>query len=82
MKKFFKYILPLALIVLSVVVVMVMIAIAQGKRPERKETGGPALVVDAIPARVESLNFSANLTLIENDGYTPFRLPCCPFSEH
>jgi RND family efflux transporter MFP subunit len=58
MKKFFKYILPLALIALSVVVVVAMVIIAQGKRPPRKDTAGQALVVDVIPARVESLNFS------------------------
>ena len=58
MKKFFKYILPLVLILLSVVLVVVMVGIAQGKRPPRKDTAGQALVVDAIPARVESLNFS------------------------
>ncbi len=58
MKKFFKYILPLGIIVLSIVAVVAMVAIAQGKRPERKDTGSQALVVDAISARVESLNFS------------------------
>lgn len=60
MRKFFKYILPLALIMLSIVVVVVMVGIAKGKRPERKETTDQAMVVDAIPARVESLNFSVN----------------------
>lgn len=58
MSKFFKYVLPLTLIVLSIVVVVVMVAIAQGKRPERKESGPPALVVNAIPASVRSLNLS------------------------
>jgi len=58
MPKFFKFLLPLGLIVLSIVIVVVMVGIAQGKRPERKESGPPALVVDAVPARVESLNLS------------------------
>jgi len=58
MNKFFKFLLPLGLIVLSIVIVVVMVGIAQGKRPERKESGPPALVVDAVPARVESLNLS------------------------
>ena len=58
MRKFFKYILPLSLIVLSVLAVVVMVTIAKGKRPERKDTGEQALVVNTIPARVESLNFS------------------------
>ena len=60
MGKFFKYILPLALIGLSIVVVVVMVGIAKGKRPERKDTGTQAMVVDVIPARVESLNFLVN----------------------
>lgn len=58
MRKFFKYILPLSLIVLSVLVVVAMVAISKGKRPERKDTGEQALVVNTISARVESLNFS------------------------
>lgn len=58
MRKFFKYILPLSLIVLSVLVVVAMVAISKGKRPERKDTGEQALVVNTIAARVESLNFS------------------------
>ena len=60
MGKFFKYILPLALIMLSIVVVVVMVGIAKGKRPERKDTATQAMVVDAITARVESLNFAVN----------------------
>ena len=58
MRKFFKYILPLSLIVFSIMVVVAMVAVAKGKRPERKDTGEQALVVNTIPARVESLNFS------------------------
>ena len=58
MKNFLRYTLPLALILLSITVVIALVIIAQGKRPERKDTSGPALVVDVIPARVESLNFS------------------------
>ena len=33
MRKFFKYILPLALIVLSIILVVVMVGIATSKRP-------------------------------------------------
>ena len=58
MKNFLRYTLPLALILLSITVVVARVIIAQGKRPERKDTSGPALVVAVIPARVESLNFS------------------------
>ena len=57
-RKFFRYILPLVLIGLSVIVVMMLVAVSQGKRPDRKEETSQAVMVDAIPARVESLNFS------------------------
>lgn len=58
MRKFFKFILPLALILLSIVVVVVMVAVAQGKRPDRKEDVDTAMLVEAIPAEVSSVNFS------------------------
>ena len=37
MRKFFRYLLPLALILLSIVAVAVLVMIAQSKRPERKD---------------------------------------------
>jgi RND family efflux transporter MFP subunit len=58
MRKFLKYILPVGLIVLSIVVVVVMVGIAQGKRPDRKDSGPPAMLVDTITAEVESLYFT------------------------
>lgn len=58
MRKFFVYILPLGLIALSIVVVMAMVASAKGKRPERKDTANLAVLVDTIPAKTQSLNFS------------------------
>lgn len=58
MRGFFKYTLPLALILLSIVAVVALVVIAQGKRPDRLDTGPGAMVVEAIPARVESLNFT------------------------
>ena len=58
MRKFLKFILPLALILLSIVVVVVMVAVAQGKRPDRKEDSEQAMLVEAIPATISSLNFS------------------------
>jgi len=58
MRKFFKFILPLGLMLLSVVVVIAMVTIAKSKRPDRKDTGAQAVRVDAIPAEVASLNFS------------------------
>ena len=57
-RKFFRYLLPLGLIVVSIVAVAVLVAIAQSKRPERKETTGQAVLVDAIPAQLTSLNFA------------------------
>jgi RND family efflux transporter MFP subunit len=58
MRKFFKFVLPLVLIVGAVVAVIVMVAIAQGKRPDRKDTSDQAMLVDAIQAKKISLNFS------------------------
>ena len=58
MRKFFKYILPLALIGISIVAVVIMVSIARGKQPERKDTANQAIRVDAIPAKITSLNFS------------------------
>ncbi len=58
MREFFKYILPLVLIGLSISLVIVMIQIAKGKRPERKDEANQAVLVDAIPAKVDSLHFS------------------------
>jgi len=57
-RKFFRYVLPLGLILLSIVVVAVLVAIAQGKRPERKEDTNRAVLVEAVPAHKTSLNFT------------------------
>jgi len=56
MKNFLRYTLPLGIILLSVVVVVALIGISKGKRPERKDIVARALLVDTIPVRVESLN--------------------------
>jgi RND family efflux transporter MFP subunit len=58
MRKFFKYILPLVLIGISILAVIVMVSVAKGKRPDLKEETSPAVRVDVIPAEVASLNFS------------------------
>jgi RND family efflux transporter MFP subunit len=58
LKKFFKYILPMGLIMLSVFVVVAMVVVKKGKRPEIKESGAQAVMVDAITARAQSLNFA------------------------
>ena len=57
MGKFFRYVLPLGLIVVSILVVIVLVGIAQGKRPERREEGDKAVLVDTITAEARTLNF-------------------------
>ena len=59
-RKFLRFLLPLGLIGLSIVVVIAMVAIAQGKRPERKEDTVQAVLVEAIPAQKATLNFTVN----------------------
>ncbi|MGK2927873.1 MAG: efflux RND transporter periplasmic adaptor subunit [Lysobacterales bacterium] len=59
-RKFFRYLLPLGLIALSILVVVVMVAIAQGKRPDRKDTTAQAVLVETIPAELSSLNFTVH----------------------
>jgi len=58
MRKFFKYVLPLGLIIISVIVVVGMVTVARGKRPDIKESANQAVRIDAIPAEIASLNFS------------------------
>jgi RND family efflux transporter MFP subunit len=55
-RRFFKYLLPLGLIGLSIVVVVALVAISKGKRPERKDTASQAVLVDAIRAEKATLN--------------------------
>ena len=55
-RKFFRYLLPLGLIVLSVIVVVTLVVIAKSKRPERKDTSNQAVLVDAIRAEKSTLN--------------------------
>jgi RND family efflux transporter MFP subunit len=57
-RKFLRYVLPLALILLSIIVVIGMVAAGKAKRPDRKDTSSQAVMVDAIPAQLRSLNFS------------------------
>jgi len=57
-RKFFRFILPLGLMALSIVAVVVLVAIAQSKRPDRKEDASPAVLVDAVRAHKRSLNFT------------------------
>lgn len=62
-KKFFRFILPVGLIVLAVVAVIVMATFAAGKRPPRQEAAQAAVLVEAVPARARSLNF-----VVESQG--------------
>ncbi|HET6565477.1 MAG TPA: efflux RND transporter periplasmic adaptor subunit [Xanthomonadales bacterium] len=63
MKKFLRYTLPLGIIILSLVVVFAMVAVSKGKRPERKDSGPKALLVDVIPVKLESMNL-----VVESQG--------------
>lgn len=57
MRKFFRFILPLAVILLSIFVVVVLVAVSAGKRPERKEEAQAAVLVDAIVAEARPTVF-------------------------
>lgn len=56
MKNFFRYFLPLGLILLSILVVAGLVSYAASKRPERKEEGMQAVLVDTITAEAVSQN--------------------------
>jgi RND family efflux transporter MFP subunit len=58
MSKFFKFILPLVLILGSVLVVIALIAYQNSQRVERKDDTNKAVLIDVIEAEVVSLNFS------------------------
>jgi len=58
MRKFFRFILPLLLILAAVIAVVALVVVAQGKRPERKDTSTQAMLIDAIRVERTSLNFS------------------------
>lgn len=58
LQKFFRYILPLGLIALSIAVVIFMIRSGGSQRPERIDDGQAAVLVDAVEAREQSLNFT------------------------
>lgn len=60
MRKFIRFILPLAVIALSIVLVAVMVIIAASKRPDRKDPGQQAVLVDTVIAESRSLNFVIN----------------------
>ena len=43
-RKIFRYVLPFALMGLSIAVVVALVAVANGKRPERKDTAEVAVL--------------------------------------
>ena len=58
MGKFFKFILPLVLVMGSIIVVVALVAIQKSKSAERKDETQKAVLVDTIEAEVVSLNFT------------------------
>ena len=56
LQKFFRFILPLGLIICAVAVVIAMAAVSSGKRPAREPASQPAILVDAVRAEARSLN--------------------------
>ena len=60
MGKFFKFILPLILIVGSILIVVGLVAFKSTQRAERRDDTEKAVLVDTIEAEVVSLNFSVN----------------------
>jgi RND family efflux transporter MFP subunit len=63
MGKFFKFILPLVLVIGSIVIVVALVAIQKSKSAERKDDTQKAVLVDTIVAEVVSLNF-----VVESQG--------------
>jgi len=55
MRKFFRIILPVGLIALSIIIVISLVFMAKSKRPERKEAKEQVIMVDAIQAEAVSL---------------------------
>ena len=60
MRKFFKFILPLVLIVGSVFLVVGLVAWQKSQTPDRKTDAEKAVLVETIEAEVVSLNFTVN----------------------
>ena len=58
MQKFVRYFLPLGLVTGAIAVVVGLMVIAKSRHPEKKEEASVAVLVEAIPARLESLNLS------------------------
>jgi len=60
MQKFLKFVLPVALILGSIVLVAALIAYQKSQRADRKPEAEQALLVDTVIAQVSSLNFTVD----------------------
>ena len=60
MGKFFKFVLPLVLIMTSIAIVVALVAYKNSQRAERKPETNQAILVDTITAEVISLNLVVN----------------------
>jgi len=60
MGKFFKFLLPLFLIMASIIMVIALVAYKNSQRAERKPDTNQAILVDTINAEVVSLNLMVN----------------------
>ena len=60
MGKFFKFILPLLLIIGSVLLVIALVIYQKSQSAERKPDISKAVLVDTIEAEIVSLNFTVN----------------------
>ena len=60
MQKFFKFVLPVVLVLASIAVVVVLVGLQKGKDAERKPEIEQGILVDVITAEVSSLNFTVN----------------------
>jgi len=63
MRNFFRFILPVVLVVVSMLLVVVGGKIAKSKRPEQKDTSAQGMLVDVIVASPSSRNF-----VVESQG--------------
>ena len=60
MGKFFKFLLPLILVVISIVILIAMVAYKNSQQPERKAEISQAVQVDIIVAEVTSTNLTVS----------------------
>jgi RND family efflux transporter MFP subunit len=60
MARFFKFMLPLILVIVSIVLVIAMVTFKNSQRAERKPDVTQAVLVDVIEAEIQSLNLVVN----------------------